>query len=121
MHLNDCIVGRLMTEDGSVKKSPFETIADVENGVALLNKLLHRREQLTAGEFSGYFEKLHSHAAFSGIDALASLAEKIWNQLESQDGANVLDAAARQDIARNLVTYKFLLSRRVDEDARLAS
>ena len=103
------------------KKSPFETLADVEHGVAVLNKVLHHKDELTADKFSTYFEKLHMHAAFSGVDRLADLAERIWTCLDGAKGETTLTAETRKEIAKLLVTYKFLINRHAQGQEETAS
>lgn len=101
-----------MTAAASHRESPFKTVADVENGVAVLNKLLHHKDDLNATVFSSYFEKLHAHAAWSGVEALAEIAERIWAELDAEKDAETLSADARHHIKKALVTYKFLLHRK---------
>ena len=104
-----------MTSETQGADSPFKTIADVEKGVALLNKLLHRKDGLSAETFAGYFEKLHAHAAWSGVEALAEIADRIWHELDLAKGQEDLCPDTRHHIKKSLVTYKFLLHRKAEE------
>ncbi len=87
------------------------TIKDVQIGLAYLQKQLHRDEALTAGQAATYFTKIHTHAAWTGLDALANLAERIWSDLDILADDHALSANERAGIGRMLVTYKFLLHR----------
>ena len=106
-----------MTVGTEHKESAFRTTADVEKGVAVLNKILHRNGNLSAKAFAGYFEKLHANAAWSGIEALADIADRVWNLLDTEENEADLTAEKRQEIAKALVTYKFLLSRKVAHES----
>lgn len=80
--------------------------------ISLMRELLSNTE-MTADEAALRFTNIHAHAAWTDLAPLASLAERVWAELDTYEQRAKLNDDQRNAVHKNLMTYKFLLHRQM--------